>query len=340
MNQYDLCGNYSVLKFISVAMNIVTLIQIIAPILLIITASIGLTKAMIHPDGKTDKKEVMNLVRKGIALIIIFMIPVFIISVLGIVGESYHVPFSITTCIENASDKEYLLSLQKQNLEEQKRNNETEDKRKPIIQPYDQEKSNTQNVKSLDYINQGWYRNLSFCKSDTIASSGCGAVSFSMIVKGYSNLYRNDSNDSIVKEVRDWFCDMRGWNTNGGMHSSYMYHEKTLEHFQLKAEVLFKNSEIGFWSNTLQSNESSAIFQAVKKEGKSVILGIPGHWCVIGPNSKCSDNQVYMYDPSSAPKTTCYTMEELYQVTYNHKNQCNSKNGMCGWAIAMAFWSE
>ena len=196
-------------------------------------------------------------------------------------------------------------------------------------------------VQSLTYINQGWYSNLLFCRDYSIASSGCGVVSFSMVAKGYSDIYSNYPNDTLVKETRDWFCNLRGWNTNGSMHSSLMYNQKTLDHYHLNAEVLFNNSpEAGFWSNTLQKDEGDAIFNAVKNEGKAVILGIPGHWCVIGPNNSCKDNEVYMYDPSSAQKTACYTMDGLYRVTYNHKNQCGTNGGMCGWAVAIAFWNR
>lgn len=319
------------------------MIQLLVPILFIISGIISLISAMSASSEEKMNKAIKGLIKKGIAIVMIFMIPTIVSACINIVSSSSNHEFSFDSCIINAKDKDFMAKLETENSKVTAIEDEKTTKVIDISgggEEYSQKQTSLSNTpSSLTYMNQGWYSSLSFCKTSSLASSGCGPVSLSMIVKGYSKKYNQASNDIIVQEVRNWLCDMRGWNSDGGIHSSYMYHEKTLEHFGLNAEVLFKNQEIGFWSNTLQPNESNAIFKAVKKEGKSVILGIPGHWCVIGPNSSCKDDEVYMYDPSSAPKTTCYTMQNLYKVTYDHKNEC-SRNGMCGWAIAIAFWGK
>ena len=198
---------------------------------------------------------------------------------------------------------------------------------------------NRPEVESLTYINQLGYSNLAFCKNTTIKSSGCGVVSFAMVAKAYSSKYSSYSNDQIVKEARDWFCDMRGWSVDYGIHSSLLYDARTLEHFGLQHEMLFRYTYDGFWSNKMKQDEADKIFNAIKRDGKSVLLAMPGHWAAVGPNPQCKENEVYFYNPSSSSQTKCYTMQGLYNVTYNHKGTCGTAGGMCGWAVAIAYSS-
>lgn len=195
-------------------------------------------------------------------------------------------------------------------------------------------------VTSLSYISQLDYSNLNYCISGyNIYYYGCGPTSFAMIARAYSDSFKSYSNDQIMKEVRDVFCDARGWTSYGATHSSLFYNSKVLEHFGLNYEMLFRYEYDGFWSNTMKQDEADKIFNAVKNEGKSVILGMPGHWATIGPNPECASDEVYFYNPSSRSQTKCYTMQGLYNVTYDHKGTCSTNGGMCGWALAIAFWS-
>jgi len=336
MSLLNVCEDYNILKALSIIINIINIVKIFVPLLLIITGMISYFKATYTGNEEELKKATLALLKKGISGVLIFMLPIIINLVLSVVNDASNNKLEISNCINNANDKEFMANLL-EDIEKSKEEKNTVNNNSEIIR-----KSNHDNVKqvsSLKYINQGWYKNLTFCQSYSIAAAGCGPVSFAMIARGYSDTYSSYTSYDIVKESRNWFCNMRGWNTDGNFHSSLAYDEKTLEHFGLKAKVLFRYSYDGLWSNTLQTNESNAIFNAVKNEGKSVMLAIPGHWCTIGPNDSCKSNEVYMYDPSDSNLTTCYTMEKLYKVTYDHKKQCNKKGGMCGWAVAIAFWN-
>ena len=78
--------NSSALKAVLYAIrNMLNLIQIIAPILLIIMASIHLFNAMNHPD---DKKRIKKVINSFIAAAVIFFIPLFINVVMSIVGNA------------------------------------------------------------------------------------------------------------------------------------------------------------------------------------------------------------------------------------------------------------
>lgn len=200
--------------------------------------------------------------------------------------------------------------------------------------------SPTSNVTSLSYISQLEYTNLYYCKTWTYASAGCGPTSFAMVARAYSKQYLSYSNDDIIKEVRNFFCSLDKNNEKDNpTHSSLFVDSRVLEHFGLKAEILFRYEYDGFWSNTMKQDEADKIFNAIKNEGKSVLLAMPGHWSAVGPNPECKSDEVYFYNPSSSSQTKCYTMQGLYNVTYNHKGTCGTSGGMCGWAVAIAVWS-
>lgn len=75
--------------------NILNIIMIISPILLIISLSVTFYKLVINPD---EKKLIKNLKNSFIALVIIFLIPLFVNLVVGIVDEQTE----ITSCYKNA----------------------------------------------------------------------------------------------------------------------------------------------------------------------------------------------------------------------------------------------
>ena len=78
--------------------NIMLIIQIVAPILLIVMATIELIRLTANPD---DKKGLKNIINKFIAAAIIFFIPVFINVVMGLVGENTN----FSSCWNNAADQ-------------------------------------------------------------------------------------------------------------------------------------------------------------------------------------------------------------------------------------------
>lgn len=77
--------------------NIMTIIQIVAPILLIIMSVVELARLTANPD---DKKGVKKIINKILAAVIIFFIPVFINVVMGLVGENTN----FSSCWNNAAD--------------------------------------------------------------------------------------------------------------------------------------------------------------------------------------------------------------------------------------------
>ncbi len=71
--------------------KILSIIQIVGPILLIVSLSIQLTQMMASPDDKKLPKKIFNSI---LATVLLFFIPLFIEIVMGWMGQN----FTISAC--------------------------------------------------------------------------------------------------------------------------------------------------------------------------------------------------------------------------------------------------
>ena len=81
----ETCGNPALSTILPVVKMIMLLIQIVVPAALIISFTIEFTKLSVNPE---DKNGFRKLLDKIIAAVIVFMLPVLINMILGVVGES------------------------------------------------------------------------------------------------------------------------------------------------------------------------------------------------------------------------------------------------------------
>ena len=88
------CNNIMINNFLYVAKNIMNLIMIFAPIMAIISFTIGFSRLLINPDEKKGINKIFNI---GKDLIIIFFIPVLVNIVMYLLGEN-----AISTCYRSA----------------------------------------------------------------------------------------------------------------------------------------------------------------------------------------------------------------------------------------------
>jgi len=79
------CNSTALSTILPVVKNIMTVIQIITPIVLIIASVIEFTRLSVNPEDKKGFRKILN---KVIAAFIIFLIPVLINFTMGLVGES------------------------------------------------------------------------------------------------------------------------------------------------------------------------------------------------------------------------------------------------------------
>lgn len=91
------CDDASLAGILSIVKNIMLLIQIIVPVILIISGIISFTQLMMNPDEKNGLKKIVN---KFLSAAIVFIIPMIVNVVMGICGENYN----FSSCWVNASD--------------------------------------------------------------------------------------------------------------------------------------------------------------------------------------------------------------------------------------------
>ena len=93
----ETCNSAFLSGLLPVVKNIILLIQIIAPIALLIAFTVDFVKLSVNPEEKDAFRKLLN---KIIAAVIIFMIPVLINLIMGAVGESTE----FSNCWNNAGD--------------------------------------------------------------------------------------------------------------------------------------------------------------------------------------------------------------------------------------------
>ena len=91
------CGNPALANLFNIAQRIITIIQILAPILAIVALGINLTKSVMNPDDKKNFSMYKNWI---IALVMVFAIPILVNATMGILGEDY----DISACWNNAKN--------------------------------------------------------------------------------------------------------------------------------------------------------------------------------------------------------------------------------------------
>ena len=92
------CNSAVLAGILSIVKRIMLIIQIAVPLLLIISAIIGLAQLMASPDDQKSPKKLLN---KFIAAVIVFFIPVFVNLTINLVGEGSN----FSSCWINANDK-------------------------------------------------------------------------------------------------------------------------------------------------------------------------------------------------------------------------------------------
>ena len=97
LDMVSTCGNPALSNLFSIAQKMITIIQILAPILAIIALGINLTKSVMNPDDKKNFSMYKNWI---IALVMVFAIPTLVNATMGILGEDY----DISACWNNAKN--------------------------------------------------------------------------------------------------------------------------------------------------------------------------------------------------------------------------------------------
>ena len=349
----NICDNIMFLKFFYFIRVLFDLVCFFVPIGLIIIISIDFGKNVIA--GKEDemRKNINIVIKRLIYAVCLFLVPIvveFAINGIGLFNVEYSECFDVTEevieskvleqkakCTGNKRWSDVTYQCEEKEVYENP--NVVPDKA-PKKTYVSNSSSGTSSgnpnggiggAKNLIYYNQGDYGHVSFCRSaSTLQSSGCGAVSLAMMTSTFVNKKYDPIN------VGSWLCS--NGHDNGGMDRSMLKKESMLEHFGLNLEILFERDSSknqGNAGKNYDKNDGDKILNAVK-EGKGIILYIPGHYLAVGPNEKCDNNQVYLYDVGKRANNGCYEPKTLWTKTYNYKNRCVEK-GNCGWKSAYVY---
>ena len=81
----ETCDSVTLSTILPIVKSIMLLIQIIVPIALLISFTISFVKLSINPEEKDGFRKILN---KLIAAVIVFLLPMLINAIMGMVGES------------------------------------------------------------------------------------------------------------------------------------------------------------------------------------------------------------------------------------------------------------
>ena len=166
------CSDAALASILSVVKRVIQLIQIIVPILLIISASIKFTEAVRNPDDKKILKKIFN---SFFAAFIVFIVPVIVNAAMSALGEQT----TFSNCWNYASDK---ITYSNKYVEIQDKNT----KETILINPstYEKGEKKQNNTSSGDFSNP---------------VSSCGSLEYCN--KYLTSLYNNSKklNDAILK---------------------------------------------------------------------------------------------------------------------------------------------
>ena len=93
----DACGGIVLANIISIAKRILDLIQLVGPIIALVSLTICFIKLMTNPD---DKKLKAGLKNSLIALVILFLVPFMVNLTMSLVDDT----FSLAKCWNNAEE--------------------------------------------------------------------------------------------------------------------------------------------------------------------------------------------------------------------------------------------
>ncbi len=341
----DICDNSAILYLIYIVKTMTFIVLIVAVVLLIVSLSVSCFKTIISDADIPKMLKAMS--RKIIATIILFFIPSFINLVLDLVENNGHEKY--VACVTNANldyikekreqeelakktakeQEEQLLKQKKKEAEEKKNSANKDNSNKPT--------STEKYAKEIKYFSQV-VPGVNFCNpGHTMAGYACGPTSLSMIIATFSKPSYTPT------DMRNYICNKQGTihHTEGqGLGTAAFTNTKMLSDYNLNVETLFAYGSLRPYDDA----NGKKVLEAVQA-GKGVIVHVPGHYVVLGPNPSCNKNRVYLYDPAPSSLrgvggesfNDCYTVKEAIRRTGTRHNRCINNQGQCGWEGAWAY---
>lgn len=102
LNLNESCSDYAVASSLRLFYDVFKMVSIIVPIILIISVIVSLVKLMINPE---DKKGLPGIYKKGMAALLIFLLPNFITTIVNFYNSSSpdsNTVFNVLTCFQSS----------------------------------------------------------------------------------------------------------------------------------------------------------------------------------------------------------------------------------------------
>lgn len=141
MDLIDACQDGGIVFIIKILKNALTIIQIVGPILAIVSLGVLIFKLASHKDSNEEKKLKSQIKNSLIALVTLFFIPLFINLLMSVLSESDVVPnnFTVVTCWDYADKYTYSESTRYI----KKKQSKNKENVKVIIDPSEYEKGSS-----------------------------------------------------------------------------------------------------------------------------------------------------------------------------------------------------
>lgn len=107
----DACGDYGLASILRIVQKGMDIVQIVVPIIMIVSATFILIKMFMNPEEKKAPKALINCIAAGV---IVFFIPFIVNLTMGWLDDS----FDVTACWNVAEETEDMIEWQEQNSSE------------------------------------------------------------------------------------------------------------------------------------------------------------------------------------------------------------------------------
>lgn len=293
------CQTPVVLQIIYFGKILINIVHMILPIGLIIYMMIDFSKCLLNGDESSQTKIVKLSFKRILYAVIVYTVP-YIVSVFATVLSDF-VP-DYNSCITNATPEKIDVFTSQYEAAREKEEQER-------IELWKQNMSHKFNYTKIEFSNDyenfsqydSRWKNYPLCREkSTIGSAGCGYVAYTMVLRSFG--YKNVMPEQIV----DIVCDIYADNTSKFKQTGY-------SGSGLSAGVL-TSTELNDRFNVEGKWISKSSVASALREGKSIIVLMPGHWISI---LDINENGYLLVGDSAFGFNSKYkyTVDTLYEAT-------------------------
>ena len=338
----NVCNNSNFLFLLYMLKIIMNLILIGASVLLMISLMIRCARAVIIDKESDTSHLAKDLSKRIVAAVILFLVPGLVNNVLDLVvveGSD-----RLASCFSNANLDYISERREEEKLEKQAKKDEQHMLAQQKLAEEAEANKNKPSGGSYSIGNGGVSQLVGLCQKDarwkdvyfgagnsggTIGGSGCGLTSMAVMVASFYD--KNMTPNKLLTELRGLGFSISSYtNVQYGLFANSTF----LSHYNLEAEQILDT--IGMHSAT--QNEFDKVLNYVQN-GYGIIMWVPGHYTVVGPNPTCNNNQIYMYETDINWGNSCGAANECMSVETFYDKWKKNNNGIPAWGGAWAYKS-